>query len=289
MRCNQVSILIERFGKYVPKDYPGDVQRISVYVDDFKSIYAALSKAYALAVDELAEYEIIGVRANVSTNEFARADYREMHGQIPQGRRHHEDDINWEYNDSRLKLCEDCIWVYEHYEEITEVIKSSKDIREAKIALKEKFALSDYQIKKVLQFRVDMLTEQDYQGYREEAARIKEEKRHIPKRSSDYFEGDSYQRYTRSQICKLNAQIEELNAFLLAAEHQTEIIGLMEESDDFRYFAECMKERFGFSWEQSRAFQYMSIRDFSKERQAEMRKELERALESKEWHEKNLK
>ena len=73
MRCNQVRILIERFGKYVPEDYPGDVQRISVYVDDFKSIYAALSKAYALAVDELAEYEQIGVRADVSTNEIGRA------------------------------------------------------------------------------------------------------------------------------------------------------------------------------------------------------------------------
>lgn len=289
MRCNQVSIFIERFGKYVPKDYPGDIQRISVYVDDFNSIYAALSKAYALAIDELAEYETIGARADVSTNEFAKADYREMHGQIPQGRRRHEDDINWEYNDSRLKLCEDCIWVYEHYEEIIEVIKSSKDIRDAKIALKEKFGISDYQIKKILQFRVDMLTEQDYQGYQEEVAKIKEEKNHIPKQPSNYFEGDRYQRYIRLQIHKLDKQIDEINVFLLASEHHSEIIGIMEESDDFSHFAESMKEQFGFSWEQSRAFQYMSIRDFSKERRAEMRKELERALESKEWHEKNLK
>lgn len=179
MRCNQVSIFIERFGEYVPKDYPEDVQRISVYVDDFKSIYAALSKAYALAVDELAEYETIGVRANVRTNEFAKADYKEMHGQIPQGRLRHEDDINWEYYDSRLKLCEDCIWVYEHYNEIIDVIKNCRDIRDAKIALKEKFALSDYQVKKLLQFRFDMLTVQDYQRYREEAAKIKEEKNNI--------------------------------------------------------------------------------------------------------------
>lgn len=38
MCCNQVSIFIEHFGEYVPKDYPRDVQCISVYVDDFKSI-----------------------------------------------------------------------------------------------------------------------------------------------------------------------------------------------------------------------------------------------------------
>lgn len=288
MRCNQVSIFIERFGEYVPKDYPGDVQRISVYVDDFKSIYAALSKAYALAVDELAEYETIGVRTNVSTNEFAKADYKEMHGQIPRGRRRHEDDINWEYNDTRLKLCEDCIWVYEHYEKIATVVKASKDIRDAKIALKEKFGLSDYQIKKLLQFRIDMLTGHDYKEYREEVARIKEEKSHIPKQPSNSFAGESYQRYIRSQIRKLDTQIEELNAFLLAAEHQSEIIEMMGESHDFRHFADGMKERFGFSWEQSRVFQYMTIRDFSKERQAEMRKELERALESKDWNEKQL-
>lgn len=45
MRCNQVSITIERFGKYVPENYPADVQRIHVYCDDSLNIYAALSKA----------------------------------------------------------------------------------------------------------------------------------------------------------------------------------------------------------------------------------------------------
>ena len=83
MRCNQVSIVIERFGKYVPKDYPNEVQRISVYCDDSTSIYAALAKANAMAVNELNEYESIGVRSYVSTNEYSRADYKEMHGITP--------------------------------------------------------------------------------------------------------------------------------------------------------------------------------------------------------------
>lgn len=30
MRCNQVSIWIERFGEYVPKDYPADTGDKSV-------------------------------------------------------------------------------------------------------------------------------------------------------------------------------------------------------------------------------------------------------------------
>ena len=75
MRCNQVSIFIERFGKYVPEKYPADVQRIHVYCDDFSSIYAALSKAYAMAINELNEYEEIGVRTDVSTNEFSYTKY----------------------------------------------------------------------------------------------------------------------------------------------------------------------------------------------------------------------
>ena len=71
MRCNQVSISIERFGKHVPQDYPADVQRINVYCDSGDSIYAALSKAYAMAINELSEYERIGVRTDVYTNEFS--------------------------------------------------------------------------------------------------------------------------------------------------------------------------------------------------------------------------
>lgn len=70
MRCNQVSIFVDRFGKYVPKDYPADVQRVHVYCDDGASVYAALSKAYACVINELNEYEHIGARCDVSTNEF---------------------------------------------------------------------------------------------------------------------------------------------------------------------------------------------------------------------------
>ena len=44
MRCNQVTIKIERFGKYVPEGYTENVQCIKVYCDDYNSIYTALSK-----------------------------------------------------------------------------------------------------------------------------------------------------------------------------------------------------------------------------------------------------
>ena len=260
MRCNQVSIFIERFGKYVPKNYPGEIQRISVYVDDFQSIYAALSKAYALAVDELAEYEQIGARADVSTNEYFSSDYRVMHGTLPKGRRRYEEDVNWQYGDSRLELCEDYIWVYEHSAEILEVIKKSKDNMDVTASLKETFNLSDYQVKKLLQIRFDMLTEQEYKNYKEEVAKIKEKKEGI----SELLNNDeSRERYVCMQLDRVNRQIEEIMAFLLAAENYSEMIGIMEETDEFYEFAGKMKEKFGFSQEQSRYFQHLHIQDFN--------------------------
>ena len=106
MRCNQVTINIERFGEYVPENYPERVQRINVYCDDFKSIYTALSKAYAMAINTLSEYESVGCRTDVSTNEFMTDDERNLY-HTPIIARRYEEDINLEYTDSATELCND--------------------------------------------------------------------------------------------------------------------------------------------------------------------------------------
>lgn len=69
MRCNQVTIKIERFGECCPKEYPNDTQEIIVYCDSHDNIYEALSKAYSKCIDKLNEYEKIGVSCDVTTNE----------------------------------------------------------------------------------------------------------------------------------------------------------------------------------------------------------------------------
>lgn len=172
MRNNQVSIFIERFGESVPENYPADVQRIHVYCDDFDSVFAALSKAYAMAVNALAQYERIGVRTDVSTNEFSRADYREIHGVIPDYKPRYEDDMNLEYLDTSLRLHSDLIWAHEHSGEIIDTIKECKDEEEMKLALKGKFGLSDYQVSNLSQIRFDMLTGGEYQASKDEIERI---------------------------------------------------------------------------------------------------------------------
>lgn len=123
MRCNQVNLSLMRFGDYVPQAYPSDVQKIEVYVDDATSVYAALSKAYALAINELSQYETIGCRANVYTNEFSKVDHRMMYGVIPDDKNEYETDVNMEYSDTNIQLCRDRIWI------IFVTIKEKRQIR----------------------------------------------------------------------------------------------------------------------------------------------------------------
>lgn len=177
MRCNQVSISIERFGKYVPENYPEDVQRINVYCDDYESVYTALSKAYALAVNELAEYEPIGVRTDVYTNEFSSIDSRGMHGAILKPVKKYEDDVNLQYYDTDIQLCEDRIWVYENAEAIMAVLRECDDENQVEAKLKDAFGLDNYQIRKLSQMRLDMLTKKDYIDAKEKIEKLRAAKK----------------------------------------------------------------------------------------------------------------
>ncbi len=175
MRCNQVTISIERFGEYVPEDYPADVQRISVYCDDFKSIYAALSKAYAMAVNELGEYETIGVCADVSTNEFAEENGRKWNRAIPLYRRKYEEDRAFEYCEKSLSLYRDYVWVYEHSNEILEALKECGDSGNFASILKDRFGLSNLQVRKLSQIRLDMLTKERYEETKAEIEKLEKQ------------------------------------------------------------------------------------------------------------------
>lgn len=175
MRCNQVTISIERFGEYVPEDYPADVQRISVYCDDFKSIYAALSKAYAMAVNELGEYETIGVCADVSTNEFAEENGRKWNRAIPLYRRKYEEDRAFEYCEKSLSLYRDYVWVYEHSNEILEALKECGDSENFASILKDRFGLSNLQVRKLSQIRLDMLTKERYEETKAEIEKLEKQ------------------------------------------------------------------------------------------------------------------
>lgn len=257
MRSNQVTINIERYGKYVPKDYPADVQRINVYCDDFNSIYVALSKAYALAINELAEYENIGVRADVYTNEFSRDDYGEMQGALLETKNKYEDDVNLQYYDTDLQLCEDRIWVYENAESILEVLRECDESEVAAVKLKDKFGLSDYQIRKLFQMRFDMMTQAKYKQAKE---KIETHKEVLNNKESRALYRDIEKR-------KLHIEIEKLKAYFKFVEHYEEIVKIVLDTESFYEVEKVLQERFGLTRQQAGAFKYFELNEFSKKEQ----------------------
>lgn len=267
MRCNQVSIMVERFCEYVPEEYPADVQRIHVYCDDFKSIYAALSKAYAMVINELAQYEKIGARTDIHTNEFSGADYRQMHNAMFESKSKYEDDVNLDYSDTRIQLYRDLVWAYENSDEIMDVIKQCKDEGSMKEALMDCFGLNEYQVRKLSQIRFEMLTEKDYQSYKKEIEMMQASRE---KGSALYHE----QRARETEI-----EIKRLEAYFAAAEHYEEIIKWIVEIEDMRKFERIMKEKFGFSLDESRMIRYLNVKDFGNSELERNRERMERLRE----------
>ncbi|GEM_PF-1225509 len=278
MRTNQCTIFIERFGKSVPQSYPGEVQRISVYVDDFNSIYAALSKAYAMVIDELAEHETIGCRADVSTNEFSYSDYHVMHGSIRKGRNYKED-INADFYDTEYELCKDYIWLYEHSTEIVDLIKTSDKHEDMIISLKEKYDLSDYQIRKLSQIRMDMMTKEEYERCHNKIDEIEAWRERNSKDITFYPSNESYQIDVRRRLARDRIAKEELEAYFVIVDNYPEMIKLMEDNSDFHSFARTMKEKYGLSFKQCKYFQYMSINDFTRSSKEKKRAQLEHLVE----------
>lgn len=275
MRCNQVSIFIERFGEYVPKNYPGDAQRINVYCDDFNSIYAALSKAYAMAINELNEYESIGVRTDVRTNEFAANDYREMKQKLGRDKNKYEEDIKFEYYDSSIKLHKDFIWTYEHSAEIMEIIQCCDNAKDVELALKEKFDLTDYQAHKIAQIRLDMLSKAKYETAKEEVERMENRAKNLPPEST----------FVRDKIRKLKCEIRKLEVYFIVAENYEEIMKCYTEAEDFQAFRECVKE-YGIEPMEASMIPYFTVKDFSKSERDKRVEQLQRLKEElQSWEE----
>lgn len=256
MRCNQVSIFIERFGKYVPKEYPSDVQRIRVYCDDSKSIYAALAKANAMAVNELNEYEPIGVRSYTSTNEYSRADYREMHGVESKDSSNYDDDLELAFTYKADDLRKDRIWIYENLDEVLNLIRSSENKRDIKIQLKEKFGLSDFQIRKLLSVRLDMLSKNEYLDD------IAEEKEYEAKKNGKPgCNPAQMMQYYKKQIREASKKIDEYRAYITFAENYQDMIEIIAQNPEFESYTNILRDKYGFDRGQTGLIKFMTVED----------------------------
>lgn len=263
MRKNQVTIRIERFGEAVPESYPRDSQRIEVYCDDHNSIYAALSKAYALAINELAEYDQICVRTDVYTNEFSGSK-GDLEAALPKTFNKYELDPKIQYTDTNQKLREDQLWVWEHMSELLEIIQQCEDKAHLSVALREKYALTDHQIKKILQTRLDMLTLGDYSDNME---RLKIEER-------DLLENQEKQAaYRKIKSRKLIREIDTIKAYFEFVEHIEEITSIVSNADSKYDIIEALKN-LGISRHHAALFSDYNLSDFSKKAQEQQREQL---------------
>lgn len=67
VRNNQVNLTITRFGLAVPKDFPEKEMTVNIYADS-DNLYAALSEAYANAVQVMKKWEVVADSCDVTTN-----------------------------------------------------------------------------------------------------------------------------------------------------------------------------------------------------------------------------
>lgn len=255
MRCNQVSIFIERFGEYVPKDYPNNIQRVSVYADDSTSIYAALAKANALAINTLNEYEHIGVKSYVSTNEYSTADYKEMHGYTPIEYNDYEDDIELQCTYKPGELLKDRIFVHENLEEIIKLISSTDNKKVLKALLKERYGLSDFQIKKLLSMRLDMLSKADY------LSDIEEKEEYENDKDNPGWSPVRMIQYSQYKICGLSKKIEEYKAYISIAENYKELIEIINNNPNLSDYAPIIEEKYGFCKSQVSLIKLVTVDD----------------------------
>lgn len=257
MRCNQVSIFIERFGEYVPKGYPADVQRISVYCDDFESVYAALAKANAMAINELNQHESIGVRSYVSTNGYSLADYREMHGHDPIDSHAYEDDLElmFTYKDGELR--KDRIWVHENIDEIIKLIKTVEDKNVLNIELKEKFGLKDFQIKKLLSMRLDMFSKEDYL---DDLDRDNEYEL-FEKNRKDGWSLAQQIHWCERRVRESKKKVNEYKAYIVIAENYKDIIDIVSNNPDFWGYQKILEEKYGLDRDQAKLVKMVTISD----------------------------
>ena len=275
MRCNQVSIFIERFGKYVPDDYPSDVQRISVYCDDSTSIYAALAKANAMAVNELNEYESIGVRSYVSTNEYSKVDDKEMHGITPKEKSNYEDDLELQFTYKAGELRKDRIWVHENFDEIMQLIRLSENKKDLVIQLKEQFGLQDFQIKKLLSMRLDMFSKHDY------LIDIEEQKEYESRKNERKgWNLAQMVRYYEKKMLEAKKKIDEYKIYIMIAENYQDMIEILAQNPDFTSYSDIMHDKYGFNRGQAGMVKFVTVENLvSKDKYLEEIQKLENDIE----------
>jgi len=166
VRKNQISINICRYNDQVPAGYPEQRQIINVYSDD-NNLFAALSKAYAKAVDSIEEWQHVGCRCDITTNADGTISGKML------GRRYSEN-YQLQYVDERLKMNKDLLFYINRSKEILNLIKNSKYKESVNKNLEAHFGFTQQQISSILRIRFDMFTQEEVEDIKNDIDIIEE-------------------------------------------------------------------------------------------------------------------
>lgn len=161
MRKNQVHLSISRFNSEVPKGYPKDRMNVHIYADS-NNLYAALSEAYAKAINVMEEWEYVAVRCDISTN---------AEGTV------YAETLNWRYDENceleyhKTEMNKKLLGYIENSTAILDVIKSS-DRENVRNNLHEKLGYSFEEIQNILRINFGMMTAEAVDEIKKETAEI---------------------------------------------------------------------------------------------------------------------
>lgn len=163
MRLNQISISITRFGSQVPKGYPEDRMNVNIYTDS-NNLYAALSKAYAKAINVMEEWERVAVRCDISTNAEGTVFAEVLN-------RRYDENYELEYYDKKIEMNKKLLGYIENSTAILDVIKSSSK-ENVRNNLYEKLGYSLEEANNILRINFGMMTAEDIEAIKKEIAEL---------------------------------------------------------------------------------------------------------------------
>lgn len=163
MRLNQVSISITRFGPQVPKGYPKDRMDVNIYADS-GNLYAALSKAYAKAINVIEEWERVAVRCDIATNADGTVLAETLN-------RRYDENYELEYYDRKIEANKKLLGYIENSAAILDVIKSSRK-EDVRGNLSEKFGYTLEETNNILRINFGMMTAEDIDAIKNETAEL---------------------------------------------------------------------------------------------------------------------
>jgi DNA gyrase/topoisomerase IV subunit A len=179
-----------------------------------------------------------------------------MHGTEPKDKSKYDDDLELELRYKADELRADRIWIHENIDDILKVIQTAGNKTDMIFNLKEKFGLSDLQIRKLLSFRLDMLSKSDYSKDVEEQKKFEDRKnRH------EGWNENGWTDYCRTQIREEERKIREYNAYITIAENYKDMIDIISEVSDFSEYAKIFSEKYGLDRNQAKLVKLMTVED----------------------------